>query len=925
MINIFSMLKDYKRKILISICLILSVFLIAFASYNINKLFANLSGDTIPANSAFDDINFYNCVIENYNKYSKTKIEDKLENTNLTDAELESIDKLYCNNKNITSIKGIEKLKGITIFSSTGNNITSVDLSENTFLEKVLLSRNKISHININNNIALTAISVANNELTNIDVSNNSNLSILDIDNNHLEKLILDNNDKIKSLSLSYNNLTELNVDNLLLLEKLLIDNNKITKINLTNNTKLNELDISKSPISYLDISKNTNLNAFGLLDTNLSQKIPVMGIGDTYEIIDNIKVPDGYNIKYSVLDEKVAKIENGKIIALSPGKTILEVKFNFPRELSVRSNIEVAKASISSDKYIIKDDEKIIYTKNDTNIDTIISNIKTNIGKVVIEDGKVKVVSGNNTHLEYKLVNYDTDYQIKDDYILIKDSIFDINKIKTNNDDLIVDYNKEDNIVNIKYKDTIIDTLKIASYKIKDYEILTDSEKQKYIYLQGKAFDESKINTTNCSYEITDNKLIIKAGDNVLDTIYLSNISIKDSKYEINNSSVYVDVNDFSLSDIICDNVRIEDNGNYTYKIIVADKVVDTIKVIKLDISDSSKKDILNKYGYIYVGIRKITNLDDFKVINGYIKENDNEIILYTDEDKKNIVKTIKLLKISSDKYDLEGGYSKKDNGYYIFERNINTSLINISNELIIKESNDGNYVIALKEDGTEFETIYPSYIIEDSRYDLKDDYVYYGLINNNLTLKVKNGYYQRNNNTFDIYLNNGKKVKTINIVALITDYASNNNYDFKNGVLDLDDEVFNPLYITERINADIKYSTKDNILSILYNGKVIKKIKINSKSSKENTKKLSTTTIKENNAEEKISTTKVTTNKTTTTKLETRSNRITTKSVGNKNSTCSRCRMIKIFAISLAIVYILYIMYVIYVYRREKDRKEV
>lgn len=923
--NIFESVKDNKRKVFIGICLIFSMFLIAFASYNVNKLFANLSGDEAPVNTAFDDINFYKCVVDNYNSYSNNKTDDKEYTDNLSDDDLKSIERFYCNSKNVNSVKGIEKLKNITILSMTGNNITSIDLSENKLLDKVLLSRNKINSININSNSALTTISLAYNELNSIDVSNNINLLILDLKDNKLKTLNVDNNINIKNLMVSSNDISELRVDKLSLLEKLLIDNTKITNINLNENTKLKELDISKTPMTYLDISKNLKLSAFALLDTALAQNIPAMGIGDTYTIINNIKVPDGYNVDYSITDESVAKIENGKIVALSPGKTTFSVDFNFPRDLSVRSSVEVVKAKITSDKYVINDEKKLVYTKGDTNIDTIISNIKTNVGKVVVEDGKVKVISNSNVHLEYNLINYDSDYEIKDGYILVKDNVFDENKIRSNSDDLTFNYNKKDNIVDIIYNGEVIDTLKVSGYKIKDYEIVTDGENKKYIYLKNKSFDESKIEVINCSYEIKDNKIIIKAGDNILDEIYLSRISIKDSKYGIEDSSIYTDTNDLNKDDIICINGSVEGAGDYTYKIIVAGKVVDTISVIKLDISDESKKDTINKYGYMYVGIRKATELSDFKVINGYIEETNDKLTIYTSNDKKHIIKTIKLLKISSDKYDLVGGYSKKDNGYYIYTKSIDLNSIKMSEELIIKSKNDGDYVIALKTDNTEFESLYASYIMEDSSYKLKDDNVYYGLRGNNgLALKVKNGYAQKNNDEFDIYLNNGKKNDSIKIVALITDYVSDNNYDFKNGVLDLGDDVFNPLHITDKINADIEYSTKDNVLKILHDGKVVGQIKIKSKA---NIKKAITTTTSKvaNNTSSttKVSTTKTTT--TTTTKLETRSNRITTKNVGNKNSSCSRCRVLKVFTMSLIILYILYLIYIIYIFKKEKDRREV
>ena len=922
--NIFDSVKANKRKVFIGISLVFSMFLIAFASYNVNKLFANLSGDETPVNTAFDDINFYKCVVDNYNSYSNNKTEDKEYTDNLSDDDLNSIERFFCNSKNVNSIKGIEKLKNITILSMTGNNITSIDLSENKLLDKVLLSRNKINFINISNNSALTTISLGYNELSSLDVSNNINLSILDLKNNNLKTLNVDNNINIKNLMISFNDISELNVDKLPLLEKLLSDNTKIGNINLNENTKLKELDISKTPMAYLDISKNLNLSTFALLDTALAQNIPTMGIGDTHTIVNNIKVPDGYNVDYSITDSSVAKIENGKIVALSPGKTTFIANFNFPRDLSVSSYVEVVKAKITSDKYVINDDKKLVYTKGDANIDTIISNIKTNVGKIVVEDGKAKVISNSNVHLEYNLINYDSDYEIKDGYILVKDNIFDENKIRSNSDDLTFNYNKKNNIVDtvdIIYKGEVIDTLKISGYKIKDYEIVTDGENKKYIYLKNKSFDESKIEVINCSYEIKDNKIIIKAGDNILDEIYLSSISIKDSKYGIEDSSIYTDTNDLNKDDIICINGGVEGAGDYTYKIIVAGKVVDTISVIKLDISDESKKDTINKYGYMYVGIRKATELSDFKVINGYIEETNDKLTIYTSNDKKHIIKTIKLLKISSDKYDLVGGYSKKDNGYYIYTKSIDLNSIKMSEELIINSKNDGDYVIALKTDNTEFESLYDSYIMEDSSYKLKDNNVYYGLrSNNDLALKVKNGYAQKNNDEFDIYLNNGKKTDSIKIVALITDYVSDNNYDFKNGVLDLGDDVFNPLHITDKINADIEYSTKDNVLKILHDGKVVGQIKIKSKANIKKT--ITTTTSKVTNTTS--STTKVSTTTTTTTKLETRSNRITTKNVGNKNSSCSRCKMLKVFTLSLIILYILYLIYIIYTFKKERDEKQ-
>lgn len=975
--NIFDSVKDNKRKVFIGIGLVFSMFLIAFASYNVNKLFANLSGDEAPVNTAFDDINFYKCVVDKYNaeeNASKNYKEDSLSNI-----ELSRIYYLDCSNQNIESTKGIEKLTDLETLNLSYNKLTSIDFSENEVLRKVILKNNQLtsvvkntvslqefnvynnnlSEINVSDNVNLGFLDASSNNLTSIDVSSNTNLETLYLNSNDISDIDLSNNGTLKTLGVSGNKISSIDLSKNISLTHISLNNNKLTSIDLSNNEKLNDIQLSSNNLSSINIGNKPELKLIELYDNNLSyidfgginsnvsgisvgknniaQNIPTLIVGDTFKIVDKITPASECNITYDLIkqDEDGDATINGKTLtAVKEGDITLKTFMSCPRENKDNMNfpistdqISIVQAELSSKKYVIDNTKKYVYTKNDSNLNIIKNNLFANIGDIVIEEKKVKVIRDEKTLLEYNLINYDSDYEIKDGYILVKDNVFDENKIRSNSDDLTFNYNKKDNIVDIIYNGEVIDTLKVSGYKIKDYEIVTDGENKKYIYLKNKAFDESKIEVINCSYEIKDNKIIIKAGDNILDEIYLSSISIKDSKYGIEDSSIYTDTSDFNKDDIICVNGSAEGAGDYIYKIIVAGKVVDTISIIKLDISDESKKDTINKYGYMYVGIRKATELSDFKVINGYIEETNDKLTIYTSNDKKHIIKTIKLLKISSDKYDLAGGYSKKDNGYYIYTKKIDLNSIKVSDELIIKSRNDGDYVITLKSDNTEFESLYSSYIMEDSSYELKDDCVYYGIrSNNDLTLKAKNGYAQKNNDVFDIYLNNGKKTDSIKIVALITDYVSDNNYDFKNGVLDLGDDVFNPLHITDKINADIEYSTKDNVLKILHDGKVVGQIKIKSKA---NIKKaITTTTSKENNntnnttkKNETISTTKTT----TTTKLETKSNRITTKNVGNKNSSCNRCRMLKVFTISLIMLYILLLIYILYTVSKERKVKEV
>ena len=118
------------RKRAVTLIIILSLILsgILFINYNmtrptkLNKIIA--SKYNAPANSAFTDQNFYNCVIDRYNYSNDTLLSYT---TNMSDEQLESINILHCENRKIKSIKGIEKLTNLTELSVSSNQLTSLD------------------------------------------------------------------------------------------------------------------------------------------------------------------------------------------------------------------------------------------------------------------------------------------------------------------------------------------------------------------------------------------------------------------------------------------------------------------------------------------------------------------------------------------------------------------------------------------------------------------------------------------------------------------------------------------------------------------------------------------------------------------------------------------------------------------------------
>ena len=188
-----------------------------------------VKAEEIP-NQAFDDYNFYKCVIDNYNS-KNTKQEAYTHN--LTDDELNTITDLSCVGKEkseeekIVSVKGLEKLTNLTKIDLSYNNITKIDVK--SFEE-------------------LTDLSLFYNKLTTVDVTNNAKLKVLSLYNNDIESIDLTKNTELTYLSLS---------------------NNKINNIDITKNTKLNYLSLAGNNLSDIDLSQNSELNTLYLFDNH--------------------------------------------------------------------------------------------------------------------------------------------------------------------------------------------------------------------------------------------------------------------------------------------------------------------------------------------------------------------------------------------------------------------------------------------------------------------------------------------------------------------------------------------------------------------------------------------------------------------------------------------------------------------------------
>lgn len=241
-----------KNKIYMVIALIL-MFLIS-----VSNTYAVTQPETgIPANSSFDDYNFYKCVINTYN--SKNRTSYIATEYSLTDQQLASITSLYCGE--ISSTKGLEKITGLTYLQLQNNQITDLDLSNNTELLEINISSNKnLKNINLTNNVNLVYAYLDSNSLESIDVSNNTLLKTISLGYNKLVDINLNNNSELRELYMNNTDITSINLSNNSELRLLELSNNKLTELDISNNLNLYSLNISGNDIDVLDVSNNPNL-----------------------------------------------------------------------------------------------------------------------------------------------------------------------------------------------------------------------------------------------------------------------------------------------------------------------------------------------------------------------------------------------------------------------------------------------------------------------------------------------------------------------------------------------------------------------------------------------------------------------------------------------------------------------------------------
>ena len=170
---------------------------------------------------------------------------DKNYDRKLAPAERNAVKQIVVWNMGIRNLKGIEFFPNLKYLNCTGNELTSLDVHENTALTYLDCSKNQLTSLDVRNNTALDELYCYQNQLTSLDVRQNTALKMLSCGKNKLTSLDVTKNKALKELDCAGNQLVELDTRDNAALEKLNCERNRLAGINLEDNLNLYLANIS--------------------------------------------------------------------------------------------------------------------------------------------------------------------------------------------------------------------------------------------------------------------------------------------------------------------------------------------------------------------------------------------------------------------------------------------------------------------------------------------------------------------------------------------------------------------------------------------------------------------------------------------------------------------------------------------------------
>lgn len=264
----------------------------------------------------------------------------------ISSEEASKVETLRVQVGHIQSLEGIQYFPNLKILDCSWNELTSIDVSQNTLLTELNCSCNELTSIDVSKNIILTKLDCSRNKLTSLVLTKNTELTWLACYENELTELHLNSNWQLTMLSCHTNKLSKLDVNHLHLLTNLYCMNNNLSELEVWNLENLTALACYNNNLTNLDVTRNTLLTDLRCYGNKLTK----------LDVSNNTKLPELYCSNNNLTELNVSNntlltilhCENNNISTLDvSNNTLLEdinCSDNNLIELNVSSNTQLTK-----------------------------------------------------------------------------------------------------------------------------------------------------------------------------------------------------------------------------------------------------------------------------------------------------------------------------------------------------------------------------------------------------------------------------------------------------------------------------------------------------------------------------------------------------------------------------------------------------
>lgn len=271
----------------------------------------------------------------------------------LTEQEIAGVKEIDVAYHDIKSLKGIEFFTALERLFCFNNQLTELDISQNTALIDLIIDQNKLTMLDVTKNTALDRLSCDNNLLTELDVSKNTLLITLSCYNNQLTALDVSQNTLLKDLRCYYNQITALDVTKNAALENLYCYDNKLTTLDVTNNSALTHLSCGENQLTELDLTQNSLLywltcpkNQLIALDVSQNTKLYRLCVNENQlASIDVSKCPELYYLE--CYKNQLTALDVTKQVAMN----YLECRENLITELDLSHCVALEWISVGNNR----------------------------------------------------------------------------------------------------------------------------------------------------------------------------------------------------------------------------------------------------------------------------------------------------------------------------------------------------------------------------------------------------------------------------------------------------------------------------------------------------------------------------------------------------------------------------------------------